>query len=115
MFVIAIRRFVRLDREAEFLKKYRAEKSTNPDFRGETLTKIVTDEMVPDSLRGLFQVRSDCHNYLNIARWEKWESFVGLCQMPPDSFDSDLEVAPRERIVLEVIEEVPAYKELPNS
>ncbi|MDB5583748.1 MAG: hypothetical protein JWR80_8924 [Bradyrhizobium sp.] len=106
MFIIMIRRFVRPDREAEFLAAYDADKSTNPDFQGETLTRLSGDEAIPDVMATLFKPVPDCVTYVNIARWTNWRSFVGQCEMPPDSFNAEIEVAPRQRAVLEVVEEV---------
>lgn len=111
MYMIVIRRFVRPDREAEFLSKYEAEKSKHPDFRGETLSKIVDAESVPACLKGLLEIEADCINFLNIARWESWESFNGQCEMSGGYYDKELETRPRERLILEVIREVPGVRE----
>jgi len=106
MFLIAIRRFVKPDREDAFLAKYESEKSDHPDFRGETLTKIIDDASVPAPLRGLFTLRPDCINFLNLARWESWHSFNGQCEMSSGHFDPEFEVAPRERHVLQIVKAV---------
>ena len=108
MFIIAIRRFVRPDREQEFLAAYRDDRTRHPDFCGETLTKLSGDEAIPPAMATLFTARPGCLTYVNIARWANWNSFVDQCEMSPNSFDTEIEVAPRERVVLEVVEEVPA-------
>ncbi|KQO50546.1 hypothetical protein [Sphingomonas sp. Leaf257] len=106
MFLIAIRRYVKPDCEGAFLAHYELEKANHPDFRGETLTKIVDDSSIPEPMRGLFTVRPDCINFLNLAKWERWESFDSQCEMSSGNFDSRFEVAPRERHVLEIVKTV---------
>ena len=106
MFIIMIRRYVRPDRENEFLAAYRADKSSHPDFRGETLTRLSDDDAIPSAMATLFTPVPDAVTYVNIARWANWQSFVGQCEMPPDSFNREIEMAPRQRAVLEIIEEV---------
>lgn len=106
MFIILIRRFVRPDREEQFLKDYRIRISKDPAFRGETLTKISDARDLPASLRGLIDVEPDCINYMNIARWSDWESFIGQCQLSAEYFDPDIEMHPRRRLVLEIVDEV---------
>jgi hypothetical protein len=110
-FVIVIRRFARPDREPEFLEKYRANRSDNPDFLGETLTKLSNDASIPDAMRTLFTILPGSINYLNIAKWRTWQAFVGQCSMEPGYFDPDIENAPRERFVLEIIEETPGTEQ----
>ena len=61
MVIIMIRRFVRADREEKFLETYRAQKpTTNPAFKGETLTKVNAD--VPLGLRGVGAERPRMRN-----------------------------------------------------
>ena len=105
MYVIIIKRFVRLDREEEFLRAYRNDRTSHSDFLGETLTKLSVDEGIPETMASLFSPDPECATYLNIARWKRWDSFVGLCDMTPGWYDEDIEVAPRERAIFEIVEE----------
>lgn len=106
MFIIMIRRFVRPDREREFLEAYRADLTNHPDFLGETLTKVSNDAAIPSPMSSLFSDAPPSLAYVNIARWKSWESFAGQCRMTPGWFDPEIEVAARERAVLEVVEDV---------
>ncbi len=104
MVIILIRRFVRPDREAEFLAKYHDQKPLdNPAFKGETLTKVVQD--VPEGLRSFTLCKSKCITYLNVAKWETWEAFASQFedQIAGGSFDPEIETAPRERGVLQAV------------
>lgn len=103
MFIIFIRRFVRPDREAEFLASYKAQVSDHPDFIEETLTKMFHDGTVPDTYLNLMQPVKGCLNYLNIAYWKDWRSFVGQCVIKEGQFDAEIETRPRERVILEAV------------
>ncbi len=51
MVIILIRRFVKPDREQEFLASYNAQKPLgNPAFKGETLTKVNSEGDLPPGL-----------------------------------------------------------------
>src|ERR1043165_299031 len=105
--VILIRRFVRADREDKFLEAYRAQKPTsNPAFRGETLTKANAFEGLPPELQGLQLSGSGCVTYLNIARWDSWKEFAKefAKQLSGAGYDPEIETAPRERAVLGVVD-----------
>ena len=104
MVIIMIRRFVRPDREVEFLASYRAQSPTaNPAFRGETLTRVSDDTLLPPGLRGLPLNGPTCVTYINIAEWDSWEAFTGQFDVSGIAFDPDIETAPRQRVVLDVI------------
>jgi hypothetical protein len=107
MVIIIIRRFVRADREEKFLETYRAQKpTTNPAFKGETLTKVNAD--VPLGLRGLALKGPGCVTYLNIAKWESWEAFAQQFDTSGIGFEAEIETAVRQRVVLDVIADVPS-------
>ena len=108
MFLIIIRRYVRPDREDQFLDSYRADLTTHEDFLGETLTKLAADHSIPEAMATLFSPAPEYLTYVNVARWRNWSSFVGQCKMTPGWYDPEIEVAPRERVVLEIVEDVPA-------
>jgi hypothetical protein len=104
MFVVLIRRFVRHDREAEFLASYKAQVSDHPDFIEEKLTKMFRDDSVPVNYLNLMHPADGCLNYLNIAYWKDWKSFVGQCVIKEGQYDADIETRPRERVILEVVD-----------
>lgn len=103
MDIILIRRYVREDREKEFLEDYHAHRSDHADFIDETLTKFSSDVDLPDQLKSLFAPAPDCLNYLNIAFWRDWRSFGGQCIMKEPGYDPDIETQRRERMVFECV------------
>lgn len=109
MVIVMIRRFVRSDKELEFLEKYRADApSQNPAFRGETLTKVCDEASLPAGLRGLALNGPGCVTYLNVARWDSWGAFAEQFDVSGVGFDPDTETAARQRIVLDVVEDRPS-------
>jgi hypothetical protein len=48
--------------------------------------------------------------YLNVAKWDSWEAFVKqfATQLASGSFNPEIETAPRQQAVLEVISDTPA-------
>ncbi len=104
MIIVMIRRFVRPDREGQFLTDYRASQPNNPAFLGETLTRLSEDTGLPPGLRSLELSAPSCVTYLNIARWESWSDFLSAFPKSAEGggFDPDVETAPRERAVFEV-------------
>lgn len=104
MFVVFIRRFVRQDRETEFLQSYNEQVSDHSDFIKETLTKMFDDDAVPVTYLNLMQPVDGCLNYLNIAYWKDWKSFVGQCVIKEGQYDAEIETQPRERVILEVVD-----------
>jgi hypothetical protein len=103
MFIVLIRRFVRLDREDRFLARFREqEPSKNPSFKCETLTKVSDDADLPPRLRSLALNGPACATYLNIARWDSREAFLQEFQ---SDFDPELETAPRQRMLLEIVQD----------
>lgn len=112
MFVIIIRRYVRPDREQQFLKAYRDDLSTHEDFLGETLTRLSEDENIPEAMATLFQRGEGYLTYVNVAKWRRWDSFVGQCKMTPGWYDPEIEVAPRERVVLEIVEQTSKHEQM---
>lgn len=104
MVIVMIRRFVRLDKEADFLQSYRDQKPVNnPAFKGETLTRASDDAALPPGLTNL-QLRGEgCVTYINIAKWDSWQAFNAHFDPQVGVFDPKIETAPRERAVFEVI------------
>jgi hypothetical protein len=106
MVVILIRRFVRTDKEDEFLTNYLAQKPLeNPEFLGETLTRVSDATGMPAGLRSFALNGSSCVTNLNIAQWQSWEAFAAhfAQQLTTGDFDPEIETAPRQRAVLDVI------------
>jgi hypothetical protein len=107
MVIILIRRFVKPDKEAEFLQNYRAQQPlNNPAFMGETLTRLINDSSLPGGLRSFALDQPPAVTYLNVARWQSWEAFAEhfADQLASGSFNPEIETAPRQRAVVEVIE-----------
>jgi hypothetical protein len=105
MYIVLIRRFVRLDREPEFLGSFRDQKpNKNPAFLGETLTKVSDDASLPPRLRSLALNGASCVTYLNIARWDSREAFEQQFLAAGSSdFDPEIETSPRQRMLLDVV------------
>ena len=106
MIVILIRRFARPDREEEFLRVFAAQRPAgNPDFLGETLTRITDGAALPPAVPRLLRPSPDAIDYLNVARWRSWESFATqfAAQLSaPAGFDPQIETRRGEIAVLEV-------------
>jgi hypothetical protein len=101
MVIILICRYVRLDREREFLKQYEAERPAHPDFICETLTKVNDSLELPEPLRSLTLARENCFTYLNLAYWKSAESFNAAFN-PKTFHDPEIEEFDRVRAVLEI-------------
>ena len=101
MVIVLVRRCVRPDKEEEFLARYQTEKPQNPDFIGETLTKVEDSSTLPDALRSLPINGPNCVTYLNIASWKSAEAFRQHFD-PATMHDPSIEVSDRLRVVLNV-------------
>lgn len=104
MVIILICRFVKPDKEEEFLRKYNEDQVKNAgieDFICETLTKVDNTSDLPKFLRNLPLTRKDCLNYLNVAYWKSAKSFAQRFT-PKAPFDHETEVAERLRAVLNI-------------
>lgn len=106
MVVILIRRFARPDREAEFLRLFAAQRPTdNPDFLGETLTRLADSAVRPPGVPALFERSVDAVDYLNIARWRSVAAFerqFAVQLAVPGGFDPEIEVARAQIAVLDI-------------
>lgn len=107
MVVILIRRFARPDREAEFLRVFAAQApSDNPDFLGETLTRITDGAELPPDLPRLMVPEPGAIAYLNLARWTSWAAFAAQFApqlAAPGGFDPAIETRRAEIAVLDVV------------
>jgi hypothetical protein len=101
MVIVLIRRCVRPDKEKEFLDRYSKEKPQSSDFLGETLTKVEDSASLPESMRSLPIMGTNCITYLNIASWKSAEAFQQHFD-PATMHDPAIEISDRLRVVLEV-------------
>jgi hypothetical protein len=105
MVIILIRRFIRFDREQEFLQSYRRQApNDDPAFHGETLTKVNDGPHVPGDMKSLSLRSPNCLTYLNVARWDSWNACREHFAKAGVGFDPHIETAPAEQSVLDVIE-----------
>jgi len=105
MVIILIRRFVKPNRETEFLAAYSAQKPvSNIAFKGETLTKINSEEDLPPGLSSLHLNAPECITYLNVAQWASWDAFAEQFDVTSSTvFDPTFETQPRQRVTLNVV------------
>jgi hypothetical protein len=54
-------------------------------------------------MRGLALNGSACVTYINIAKWDSWEAFSKEFDTSKPGFNPDIETAPRQRAILDVI------------
>ena len=105
MVLILVRRFARPDREAEFLRVFAEQRPAgNPDFLGETLTRIGAGPL-PPGVPALFAPSMDAIDYLNVTRWRSLDAFerqfaaqIGA----PGGFDPAIETRRAEMAVLTI-------------
>lgn len=106
MIVLLIRRYARPDREAEFLRLFAAQRPVgNPDFLGETLTRIGDGATLPSAVPALLTPVADAVNYLNIARWRSLAAFerqFAAQLAAPGGYDPEIELRRGEIAVLEI-------------
>ena len=112
MVIVLIRRFIRPDKEKEFLTAYHTRQPIEvPAFKGETLTRVSSAPETPAGLRGLALSGLACVTFLNISRWESWEAFAHQFDVTGTGFDPDIETTARQRVVLEVMFETSSAPE----
>lgn len=104
MVVILVRRFARPDREAEFLRVFQRQiPIENPDFLGETLTRVSDGSELPPDVPRLMNPEPGAVNYVNVARWRSWEAFArqfAVQLAAPGGFDPAIETQRAEIVVL---------------
>ncbi len=105
MVIILIRRFVKPNREQEFLASYKAQKPVgNPAFKGETLTRVNSEDNLPPGLTTFPLNEPECITYLNVAQWTSWDAFAQQFDMTTSTvFDPAIETQPRQRVALNVV------------
>jgi hypothetical protein len=111
VFIIIIRRFIRADRVNAFIEAYQSQAPIdNPSFKGETLARASDRASLPESLGRLVADEGGGVTFVNIAKWESWAAFAtqfadALAREAVGSFDPDIETAPSQRVLLDVLEE----------
>jgi hypothetical protein len=111
MIVVLIRRFVRTDRERDFLARFQSEKPTNNEhFLGEILVRVNHDASLPRALRFWKVGEPNCITYVNIAKWESWEAFakhfkIDPARDPASNYDPEIETAARQTSILSVLDD----------
>ncbi len=105
MVIILVRRFVRSDREKQFLASYRDQAPIDdPAFAGETLTRLNDSADLPTSMKSLPIGAAHCVTYLNIAKWASWSAFERHFAKMPSGFDPEIETAPAQQAVMNIVE-----------
>ena len=110
MVIIIIRHFVRPDRVDSFIEAYQKQAPIdNPAFKGETLARATERSGLPESLRKLVADDTGGVTVINIARWESWDTFAlqfadELAREAEGAFNAEIETAPSQRILLDVLE-----------
>jgi hypothetical protein len=108
MIVVLIRRFVRTDRERDFLARFQREKPTNDEhFKGEILVRVNDDPCLPQALRSWKVGEPNCITYVNIAKWASWQAFAKHFKIDPArdpslNYDPEIETAARQTSILSV-------------
>lgn len=104
MVVILIRRCTTPEKEESFLADYRSGRPSNhPDFVDEFLTKVGDSGELPEAMRSLPIGVEGTITYINLAIWRSAKSFQE--QFNPTTWhDETIEVADRQRIVLDIQE-----------
>ena len=111
MIVVLIRRFVRRDREKEFLARFQTEKPLNDNhFKGEILLRVNDDPALPEALRSWKVGEPNCITYINVAKWDSWEAFakhfrVDPAQNPSSNYVRQIETAARQASVLAAVDD----------
>jgi hypothetical protein len=105
MVIVLIRRCVRPDKIDEFLASYKKQKPTNnPEFLDEHLTRVDTSAALPEALRNFPISGNDCITFINVARWKTIEAFEKEYSPKPGYYDPAIEVGPRVRAILNVLD-----------
>lgn len=115
MVIVLIRRFIRQDKEKDFLASYGARPSIeNPAFRGETLTRVDSTPDLPAGLRSLALNGMGCVTFINASRWTSWSAFAQQFDITGMGFDPEMETAARQRTVLDVMFDTPPTVDVPQ-
>jgi len=111
MIVVLIRRFVRPEREKEFLGRFQREKPLHdPNFKGEILVRVNDDPSLPEVLRTWKVAEPNCITYVNIAKWDSWKAFAAHFNVDTErasssNYDPKIETAARQVSILGVFDD----------
>jgi hypothetical protein len=109
MVIILVRRFVRPDREERFLASYRDQAPIDDAaFLGETLTRLNDSGELSADMKSFPLATPGCVTYVNIAKWRSWRAFENHFSAVPYTFDAEIETAPAQQAVMEIVERSPA-------
>lgn len=103
--VVLIRRFIKKEREQDFVAWYKAQPlPQQPGFGGKTLTRLDDASHLPPGLNG-FHVGANpgCATYIIVERWHSLEEFRAYVPRAGTSDQDEFEVAPRQRAILSVV------------
>lgn len=103
--VVLIRRFIRKEREADFLAWVRAQPPMDrPGFQGKTLTRLEEIADLPPALNS-FHVAGNpgCVTYIMVERWRSVDDFRAYVPNATTADQDAFEAAPRQRVILGVV------------
>lgn len=103
--VVLIRRFIRKEREEDFIAWHRAQAHPEqPGFAGKTLTRLDDASQLPPGLNG-FHIGANpgCATYIMVERWRSVEEFRAFVPKASTSDQDEFEAAPRQRVILSVV------------
>lgn len=103
--VVLIRRFIRNEREQDFLAWHKAQPAPQREgFMGKTLTRLDDASALPPGLN-TFHVGANpgCATYIMVERWQSVEAFRAYVPKASTSDQDEFELAPRQRVVLSVV------------
>ena len=101
--IILVRRLARTDRLEAFRERYVAERPKHPGFIAEYLTRVDGRDALPPGLRNLPLATSEGSPFVNVAVWKSASDFAEHFR-PECSYDPEIELAPRARVVLDIAE-----------
>jgi hypothetical protein len=103
--IVLIRRFIRQNREQDFLAWVRAQPPLDkPGFQGKTLTRLDEIADLPPALNS-FHIAGNpgCVTYVMVERWKSVEDFRAYVPKASTSDQDEFEAAPRQRVILSVV------------
>jgi heme-degrading monooxygenase HmoA len=103
--IVLIRRFIRKDREQEFLAWAKAQPPLDkPGFQGKTLTRLEEIADLPAGLNSFHLAGNPgCVTYIMVERWKSVEDFRAYVPQASTSDQDRFESAPRQRVILGVV------------
>lgn len=103
--IVLIRRFIRPEREADFVAWHQARPALQqPGFISKTLTRLDDASQLPPGLNG-FHVGANpgCATYIMVEHWRSLEEFRAYVPKAGTSDQDEFEAMPRQRVVMSVV------------